>query len=301
MNKSHCSGYSTWFLSKDHLQIGDTVRSRKNLNTCKPQSLAVTEGVVVGLEKDSERDGFVLVQIPNMHNQLRLNISTLERVTFGFASGDWVQLIKENGQHSSLGILHYIHRDGSAVVGFLGLETLWRGHSSELKVVEPFLVGQFVRLKANITTPQFEWPHKRGGAWASGKISQILPNGCLEIRFPGRFVLGDECTCFLANPEEVEHVSFDTCPGIVEKYELVEDFHWAVRPIAIAFGLLTATKISTFVGRNVVAGLNKRKRSQKKQNDACNQEGQSSGSSAWLPPTVANILFKDGTPIANSR
>ncbi|KAK6148984.1 hypothetical protein DH2020_016509 [Rehmannia glutinosa] len=188
VGKSHCIGYSTWFLSKDHLQVGDAVRSRKSLNTHKPLSLAVTEGVVVGLEKDGEKDGFAMVQIPNMHNHLRLSVSTLERVTSGFASGDWVRLNKESREHSSLGILHYIHRDGNVTVGFLGLETLWRGHCSELRKAEPFLVGQFVRLKANITTPHFEWPHKRGGAWASGKIAQILPNGCLEVKFPGRFV-----------------------------------------------------------------------------------------------------------------
>ncbi|KAK4427994.1 putative serine/threonine-protein kinase DDB [Sesamum alatum] len=294
------SGCSTWFLSKDPLRVGDTVRSRRALTTCKPLSLAVTEGVVVGIEKDSDRDGYVLVQIPNRHNQLRLNTLALERVTSGFASGDWVRLVKENDKHSFLGILHSIQRDGSVVVGFLGLETLWRGHSSEIKVVEPFSVGQFVKLKASITIPQFEWPHKRGGTWASGKISQILPNGCLVVRFPGRFVLRDEeSTCFLANPEEVERVSFDTCPGIVEKYQLVEDFHWAVRPLAIAFSIFTATKLGIFVGRNVGA---RRKRTQK-QNDVQNQEGQSSGNAAWLPPTVANILFKEGTPtpVSNSR
>ncbi|XP_057772819.1 E3 ubiquitin-protein ligase KEG-like [Salvia miltiorrhiza] len=301
VNKPHCSGYSTWFLSKDRLQIGDTVRSRKDLSTCKPISLVVKEGVVVGLEKDGERDAFALVQIPNMHNQLRLNAITIERVTFGFASGDWVQLIKGNEQHASLGILHHIHRDGTAVAGFLGLETLWRGHHSELRVAEPFSVGQFVRLKASIATPQFEWPHKRGGSWASGRVAHVLPNGCLEVKFPGRLVLGDELSCFMASPEEVERVSFDMCPGIADKYELAEDFHWAVRPLAIAFGVLTATKLGSFVGRNVVGGLlYKRTRIRKQQIDAASN--QSNGNPAWLPPKVAHIIFKEGTTtIPNSR
>ncbi|KAL0319129.1 UNVERIFIED_CONTAM: hypothetical protein Sangu_2069100 [Sesamum angustifolium] len=271
-------GFSKWFLSKNPLQVGDTVRSRKALNTCKPLSLAVTEGVVVGIEKDSDRDGYVLVQIPNRHNQLRVNILALERVTSGFASGDWVRLIKENDKHSCLGILHSIQRDGRVAVGILGLETLWRGHSSEVKLVDPF----------------------SGGTWASGKVSQILPNGCLVVRFPGSFVLRDESTCFLANPEEVECVSFDTSPGIVEKYELVEDFHWAVRPLAIAFSVFTAAKLGIFVGRNVGARINKWKRTQK-QNEVQNQDGQSGGNAAWLPPTVANILFKEGAPVSNSR
>ncbi|XP_051147692.1 E3 ubiquitin-protein ligase KEG-like [Andrographis paniculata] len=289
-DKLHCSGYSKWFLLKDHLQVGDTARPRKGLNTFKPQWLAETEGVVVGLEKDSDRDGFAVVQIPGMHNQLRVNISALQRVTAGFAMGDWVRSTKENSNHSTLGILHSIQRDGSVAVGFLGLETLWKGHSSELKVVEPFLVGHFVRLKANITTPQFPWPHKRGGSWASGRISQILPNGCLEVTFPGRFVLGDEPKCFLANPEEVDRVSFDTCPSIVEKYQHAEDFHWAVRPLVITLGIFTATKLGIFVGRNIGARL--RKKTTQKQTDGTNQDGQNN--SVWLPPNVANILFKEG-------
>lgn len=281
------NGYTTWFLSKDHIRIGDTVRSRKDPN--KPLSLPVTQGVVVGqrgLDMGNERDKLVVVQIPNMPTQFRLNVSTLQRVTSGFASGDWVQLVKANEKHSSLGIVHHIHRDEIAVVGFLGLETLWRGRLSELKLVDPFLVGQFVRLKANITNPRFEWPYKRGASWGSGKISKVLPNGCLEVRFPGRFVLGEECSCFLANPEEVERVSFETCTGIVEKYEFVEDFHWAVKPMAIMFGLLTVTKVGTFVGRNLLSEISKRRRTEKK-NELCN--------SGWIPPKVANIIFKEGT------
>lgn len=299
-DKSHYGGYTKWFLSKEHLQLGDTVQPRKSVNLSKPQSLAET-GVVVGLEKDGNWDGFALVQIPSMHNQLRVNVSAIQRITSSFVSGDWVYLIEGKRKHSSLGVLHSIQRDGSVAVGFLGLETLWKGHCSDLKnVPEPFFVGQFVRLNASITTPQFEWPHKRGGAWASGKISQILPNGCLEVTFPGRLVLGDEPTSFLAKPEEVEHVSFDKCPGLVEKYQHVEDFHWAVRPVAIALCVLTATKLCIFVGQNIRVRRKKCKGMQK-QNDACNQEGQSGGNSAWLPPSVANILFKEDPPISSSQ
>ncbi|GFP92024.1 E3 ubiquitin-protein ligase keg [Phtheirospermum japonicum] len=291
VDNSNCSGYNNnkWFLSKDHLQIGDAVRSRKAINTCKPPSLSITEGIVVGLEKDSEKDKFVLVQIPNMQNHLRLNAPSLERVTFGFTTGDWVRINKESREYSPLGILHYITRDGFVAVGFLGLETLWRGHCSEIQKVEPFFVGRFVRLKADITSPRFEWPRKRGGVWASGKIGCILPNGCLEVNFPGRLVFGDESNIFLADPEEVECVCFDTCRGVVEKYEFVEDFHWAVRPITVAFGLVTAVRFGTFLGKNVGKVLNKREKIEKRDDG---------GKSGWLrnQPNVANILFKEKAP-----
>ncbi|XP_015870775.2 protein KINASE OF THE OUTER CHLOROPLAST MEMBRANE 1-like isoform X2 [Ziziphus jujuba] len=288
------SGYTAWYLAKDQLQVGDTVRSRRPLNSCKHQIMDVPEGTVVGLESDSDRDGFVLVKIPGVRNPVKVLMSSIERVTSGLAVGDWVRLEEEkDNKHSSVGILHSVHRDGSVAVGFIGLETLWRGNLTELKVANAYYVGQFVRPKANVT-PRFEWPHKSGGIWATGRVSQVLPNGCLVVRFPGRLVFGDESNSSLADPAEVELVSFDTCPGVVQKYQHVEDFHWAVRPLTIAFGVLTAMKFSLFLGRSVSSRLKKVKK-----RDGNYQDGQSGA--AWLPPPVANILFKEGVSPATAR
>nr|GMC77704.1 E3 ubiquitin-protein ligase KEG isoform X2 [Ipomoea batatas] len=298
VEKPNSSGYTTWFLSKDHLQVGDTVRSRKGCNSCKPQNMAVMEGSIVGLEKDTDRDGFVLVRLPTLGSPLRVSVSTLERVTDGLAAGDWVRLNKENKKHSAVGILHSIQRDGIATVGFLGLETLWKGRASELQMAEPLSVGQFVRLRESVLAPRFDWPQKGGGAWATGKISQILPNGCLLVGFPGRFVLGNKPNIFLADPDEVQVVSFDTCPGLLEKYQHVEDFHWAVRPLAITFSLFMTVKLSIFVGKNISAKLKKSTKKKQIPSDVRPRDAEGSGNSPWLPPPVANILFKDGTVAA---
>lgn len=281
------SGYSTWFLSKDHLQVGDVVRSRIPFNCCRPQNMTFTEGTIVGLEKDTDRDGFVLVRVSGIHDPLRVVATTLQRVTSGFAVGDWVLLTEENNRtHSAVGILHSVQRDGSVEVSVLGLETLWKGHSSQLQLVESLLVGHFVRLKQNIFTPRFAWLHKREGTWATGRISQILPNGCLVVQFPGRFVFKGDCDRFLADPAEVERVSFDTCPGLVEKYQHVEDFHWAVRPLSIAFGVFTLIKLGLFVGH----GLGSRLKKGRKSGDGNAQDGHSGGNkSGWL----ANILPRE--------
>ncbi|KAL1809725.1 hypothetical protein ACET3Z_026715 [Daucus carota] len=291
--------FSTWFLSKDLLQVGDTVRSRKAPDSCKPQTMVVPEGTVVGLEKDTDRDGFVLVRVPRVHDPLRINVSTLERVTTGLAVGDWVRLMEATNKHSSIGIIHSIHRDGNTAVGFLGLETLWEGHSSKLQIAEPYFVGNFVRLKANLFTPRFEWPRKNGGTWATGRISQIHPNGCLVVRFPGRFVFGNEPNSFLADPADVETVTFDTYPGLVGKYQHIEDYHWAARPLTIAFSLFTAMKFGIFVGKSMGAGKKKRGHTQIRCDDHA-QDAQTAANSSWLPPPVANILFGEG-PTATAR
>ncbi|GJZ43980.1 hypothetical protein Tco_0591235 [Tanacetum coccineum] len=111
------------------------------------------------------------------------------------AEGTVVGLEKDTdryGNHSSIGIPQSIDRDGSVTVGFIGLETLWKEHCSQHQIADPFSVGQFVMLKGN---------------------------------FLGKFARKGDCKLFLANPAEAEHVSFDTCHTLVDKYEHVEDHH----------------------------------------------------------------------------
>lgn len=298
---SSVKGYTAWYPLKDHLQVGDTVRSRKPLNARKPQTMDVPAGTVVGLDADTDRNSSVLVKIPGLHNPLRVQESSLERVTFGLAAGDWVSLKDENSTHSSVGVLHSVQRDGSVSVGFIGLETLWRGNYSEIQMAKGYYVGQFVRVGANVFTPRFEWPRKRGGEWATGKILQVLPNGCLVVGFPGRFPLGHGSGSSLADPSEVELVSFDTCPGVVEKYKHIEDYHWSVRPLAIALGLFAAMKLGWLVGRSVGGRLKKGQGNSKRGGNNC-QDGQAAGGNgAWLPSPVANIIFREGPATAAAR
>ncbi|WOL13543.1 hypothetical protein Cni_G22313 [Canna indica] len=288
--KSSYVNYTDWSLLKDQLQVGDTVRSRKPKNSCKPEIMEIPEGTVVGMESD----GFVLVRVHGIHNPLRVHSSMVERVTFGLVVGDWVRVMNEDKKQSPVGILHSIERDGMVTAGFIGLDTLWTGHCSKLQLAESYCIGQFLRVKSSISMPRFEWPHKQGGEWATGRIYDIHPNGCLVVKFPGKFSFG-ETGSYLADPSEVELISFKKCDGVVKKYQHLEDFHWAVRPLVIAFGLFTAMKLGIFVGKSVG-------RSRKKVGKVTILSGQveeqldrqSSADSAWLPHSVANILFGEG-------
>lgn len=295
------TGYTEWFLSKDNLQVGDTVRSRKSPKSCKPANMDVPEGTVVGMERDNDREGFVLVRIHGIHDPLRVQASSLERVTFGLVAGDWVRLKEEDKKHSPVGVLHSIDRDGTVSVGFIGVETLWKGESSQLQMSESFCIGQFITLKPNVVSPHFEWPRKKGGMWATGRIHWILPNGCLVVKFPGILIFGDESNEYLADPAEVEVVTFSNCPGILKKYHHLEDLHWAVRPLVIVFGIFTAIKIGSSVGLKI--GRSKAKRNQIAAVHGNDQhyDGQNVGNPAWLPPPVANMLFKENGSTAATR
>lgn len=294
LDRKSGSLYSTWFLTKDHLQVGDIVRSRKTPHNSK--NMAVAEGTIVGLEKDTDRDGFVLVRVQGIHNPLRVNITTLERITNGLSPGDWVRLSDNNrnrkGNHSSVGILHSIERDGSVTVGFIGLETLWKGRCEELQMSDAYSVGQFVKLKGNVFSPRFPWLHKREGTWATGRIVEVLPNGCLVVKFPGRFVFRGESETFLADPDEVELVSFETCPTLVDKFGHVEDFHWAVRPLSVVVGVVMAMKVGFVVGHRVGGRVRKGGR---KSHGGGGEDGRNNGGkSKWLPGPVANMLSREG-------
>ncbi|KAE8687801.1 hypothetical protein F3Y22_tig00111008pilonHSYRG00208 [Hibiscus syriacus] len=284
------SDYKEWFLSKDCLQVGDEVRSRKPPRSCKPENMDVPEGNVVG---STDEDGFVLVRVSGIHDPLRVHVSRLERVTLGLAAGDWVRLKEEDKRHSPVGILHSIDRDGTVSVGFIGLETLLKGSCSEFQMAESYCIGQFIRLKSNVLSPRFDWPRKRGGIWATGKICWILPNGCLVVKFPGRLSIQEESGEFLADPAEVEVVSFNNCPGLMKKYQHLEDFHWAVRPLVVALGLFTAMKVGFFIGKKIRRSKAGR-RSSSIHSEVQHMDEQTDGSPAWVPPPVANILFREG-------
>eukprot|EP01018_Ginkgo_biloba_P036080 Gb_12757 [translate_table: standard] len=234
-----------WLFLKDRLQVGDFVRSRKDSSVNKSEDMNIIEGSVVGLDSDM----FVLVRVHGLHDPVRVHASNLERVSAGLAAGDWIRLQgtgSSSGQKQSpVGILHSISRDGKVNVAFLGLETFWTGNCSELQMAESFTVGQFVKIKAGVTSPRFQWPRKRN-AWDTGRISWILPNGCLVVNFPGR-LFGNVPS--LADPAEVELVQFRNCVGLVKKYQHLEDVHWAVRPVIVTLGFLTALKFGILMGK----------------------------------------------------
>ncbi|KAI4380966.1 hypothetical protein MLD38_007091 [Melastoma candidum] len=97
-------------------------------------------------------------------------------------------------------------------------------------------------------------------------------------------------------PAEVETVNFNTSPGIIEKYQLLEDIHWSVRPLLITISLFTAIKLGSFIGKEIT-GSKGRRDSRGKDNQGERQlpmDAQSGNNLGWLPPQVANMLFGEG-------
>lgn len=290
--KSNLIGYTEWFLSKSNLEVGDTVRSRKPLNSCKNENMIIPEGTIVGLNTESQQNSQVLVRVHGIHDPVRVPGSTLERVTFGLSPGDWIRFkTVKNNKHSNVGVLHSVDRDGSLTAGVIGIETLWKGVYSDVQMAENYCVGQFVRVKSNVFSPRFEWVRKRGGEWGTGRVFSVLPNGCLVVKFPGRLTFRGESEFFLADPGEVELVSFDG--NLVKKYQHLEDFHWGVRPLLVSLGFFTVVKFGVCVGGKMG------KLSVKKSEKSESQRGEI-GKAKWLPGNMANIIFREGVTTTTS-
>ncbi|XP_078438800.1 protein kinase superfamily protein [Wolffia australiana] len=276
-----------WSLLKDQLQIGDVVRSRKPRNSHRHTKMLVPEGTVVGVDgSDGNTATQVVVRVHGVHGPLRLPSTALERVSFGFAAGDCVRIRHPPSGISAMGILHSVDRAGSTTVGAAGSAVLWHGSCSDLEMAAPVHCGQFVRL--TVTASRFaRWPARVDGSLVVGRVQRVLPNGCLVVNFPGLIALGGGAMEVVADPAEVEVVSFSGCKGIAAKYRHLEDYHWAVRPVAAAAGLLATLKLGF-----TVAKVGRKKPDQ--QAAERKGEGQGQGSNpAWLPPPVANILFRE--------
>ncbi|XP_057815776.2 E3 ubiquitin-protein ligase KEG [Cryptomeria japonica] len=289
-----------WLFLKDKLQVGDYVRSRKDTSLIKFGDMSTVEGTIVGMDSDM----YMLVGVHGLHDPLRIHASNLERVSLGFAAGDWVRLHMLSLQGSSsgkkqspVGILHSVSRDEKVEVAFLGFETLWTGSCSELQMAESFSVGQFVRIKVAISSPRFQWPRKEN-AWDTGRISWIFPNGCLLVKFPGRLFGNVPC---LADPAEVELVQFHTCVSMVEKFDHLKAVHWAVQPVIFTLGFLTVLKLGMLVGSigSKVVGRKKKQGGQKSMDaQTAGQDPNNPGNARWHPPSVAKFFFKEGVTTA---
>ncbi|CAM6128845.1 unnamed protein product [Calypogeia fissa] len=300
-------------LWKDKFQIDDPVKVKQSVLEPRfgwPQGSDRTQGTVKGFK---DQDGIVLVGFPGSIVVWRADPVELERVSAGFVAGDWVFLrggwpvdadaAAEGRRISRIGVVHYVESDtGNLKVAFQGRETLWTGVPTDFEKVLPLSIGQFIRLRSDVVKPHFDWPVKEhGGGWDMGRIVNIVPNGGLQVDFPGRFW---NSKGWWADPDEVEVVRIQEVEGIVQKYQHVESMHWGIRPLLSLIGVLVAARIGIIVV-NVVSkpfqGKKEEEQSkqpEQKQGAPDPKDSTNPANPAWLPPQVATLIFREGNSTA---
>eukprot|EP00250_Pteridium_aquilinum_P006004 c16002_g1_i1 orf=267-2261(+) len=309
----NCDRISKMSLWKHSFQVGDLVQLR---DSPVPKDLTDlheairTEGTIIAIDMKA---GTILVKFSESQEPVHVSPATIERVSSGFVVGDLVRLRESWPSDSSagslrtpscIGMVHGIEANGQLKVAFLGREMLWICSPRELEKVKPFHVGQFIKVKREVVSPRFQWPLRKDRCWDCGRISWIAPNGGLVVTFPGRLWNWDE---WWADPEQVEVVQLQDYDNLIDKYHHLEAMHWAVRPFVLAVTSIIALKVGTGVicalplpGR----GSKKRGKEQGKLKMELVADGQGPGKDAmagnptWLPPSVANILFRENTPVS---
>ncbi|KAJ7541569.1 hypothetical protein O6H91_10G065300 [Diphasiastrum complanatum] len=305
-----CNGASKLNLWKNPIHVGDMVRVKPTIAIPRfswHQNLQGIEGAVAEIDK---QNSIFSVKFSGSKEVWQADPVEIELICSGIVAGDWV-LRKESGSTSlaqrtpsSVGIVHHVQQDANVKVAFLGRETLWTGSPAGLSKLSPFCVGQFVKLKNEVSNPRFDWPLKKNTFWETGKVSGILPNGCLIVDFPGRLF---NSKGWFADPQEVEAVTLSTCHGLIEKYEHLEAMHWSIRPILCLLGFLAAARVGTVVSKQILQPVAKKKKSTAKEVSLTKQvelqtptnhepvaDGKQTGGQTWLLPAVANVLFKEG-------
>jgi len=307
----HCSGASSLHLWKDSFQIGDAVILKEWVESPRfgwPGEFHQSEGIVseIGVQ-----DGVILVTFRGSQEAWRADPVELERVSGGLVANDWVRLrtgwsieATNCGQMPSrVGTVHCVEHSGKLKVAFLGRGTLYTASPEEFEKVAPFLHGQYVRMKAEVVAPRFDWPQEEKGGWDTGRIVHILPSGGLFVNFPGRLFTGKGVW---ADSEETEVIHLNEISGMINKYQHIEKMHWAVRPTLSLLGFLLAARTGIVIVNLVTRSLRVRKDTAASENKAGRYHPNESmpnqkDNPVWLPPqvavatsTVANLIFGEG-------
>eukprot|EP00850_Spirogloea_muscicola_P023941 SM000410S15566 [mRNA] locus=s410:4526:6957:+ [translate_table: standard] len=110
--------------------------------------------------------------------------------------------------------------------------------------------GDFVRMRADVESPAFGWPRypsRRhcGQGWPTGRVIHVASDGLLTVEFPSH--LRARGLRWLADPAQVQRVSFGGCRGLARKYQHLEAMHWAVRPLAALLAFMLAARVGPVV------------------------------------------------------
>ena len=294
-------------LWKHGLKIGDLVKLKESAAAggFSESETIRTEGTIIGIDKIG---GTVLVKFSESQAPVDVNPTCIERVSSGLVVGDLVRLIDDRDDSStasqrapcSVGLIHGIEANDNVKVAFLGREMLWSCDSKKLEKMKAFHDGQFVKIRSDVLSPRFQWPLRKDRCWDTGKVIRVAPNGGLVVSFPGRLWNWDE---WWADPEEVKGVHLDDYDNLVDKYRHLEATHWIVRPLVFSLVSIIALKVSVGVIGTIPfikRGKEKEKESSKIKMELITEHGKdASAGNSWLPPSVASILFREGTAIPN--
>lgn len=148
----------------EEYKVGDWVRIRPSLTTAKHGLGAVTPGSI-GIVYCIRPDNSLLLELSYLPSPWHCEPEEVELVV-PFRIGDQVCVKRSVAEpryawggetHHSVGRISEIENDGLLMIEILNRPVPWQADPSDMEKVEDFKVGDWVRVKASVSSPKYGW------------------------------------------------------------------------------------------------------------------------------------------------
>ncbi|KAJ8774243.1 hypothetical protein K2173_009674 [Erythroxylum novogranatense] len=148
----------------EEFKVGDWVRIRPTLTTAKHGLGSVTPGSI-GIVYCIRPDSSLLLELSYLPNPWHCEPEEVEHVP-PFRIGDRVCVKRSVAEpryawggetHHSVGRISEIENDGLLIIEIPNRPIPWQADPSDMEKVEDFKVGDWVRVKASVSSPKYGW------------------------------------------------------------------------------------------------------------------------------------------------
>lgn len=172
----------------EEYKVGDWVRIRPSLTTAKHGLGAVTPGSI-GIVYCIRPDSSLLLELSYLPNPWHCEPEEVEHVE-PFRIGDRVCVKRSVAEpryawggetHHSVGRISEIESDGLLIIEIPNRPIPWQADPADMEKVEDFKVGDWVRVKASVSSPKYGWEDVTRNS--IGVIHSLEEDGDMGVAF----------------------------------------------------------------------------------------------------------------------
>lgn len=172
----------------EEFKVGDWVRIRPSLTTAKHGFGSVTPGSI-GIVYCIRPDNSLLLELSYLNNPWHCEPEEVEHVE-PFRMGDRVCVKRSVAEpryawggetHHSVGRISEIESDGLLIIDIPNRPIHWQADPSDMEKVDDFKVGDWVKVKASVSSPKYGWEDVTRSS--IGVIHSLEEDGDIGIAF----------------------------------------------------------------------------------------------------------------------
>ncbi|KAL2656279.1 hypothetical protein AAZV13_04G111900 [Glycine max] len=199
----------------EEFKVGDWVRIRPTLTSAKHGLGSVTPGSI-GIVYCIRPDSSLLIELSYLPNPWHCEPEEVEHVA-PFRIGDQVCVKRSVAEpryawggetHHSVGRISEIENDGLLIIEIPNRPIPWQADPSDMEKVEDFKVGDWVRVKASVSSPKYGWEDVT--RTSIGVIHSLEEDGDMGVAF-----------CFRSKPFSCSVTDMEKVPP----FEVGQEIH----------------------------------------------------------------------------